>query len=244
MIGMPKLESQGNRPLQMTFEDHLKALVYFHLDEHHSAQHLLQVFEQDDFARNQIAPEDGIKKSSFSEATNSCGLEQFFYVFENLQAQATQLLPKKHSELGNLIGIDGSLIVSVTHSFILFVTLYFRIQALTDWLKEQTKMITALVQIKLPEPMIRDKAKAVFAKTAPKYRDVKGLIRKYYLLSEDGATAGGVYLWKTREAAEQLYTDDWKTFIKQKYGTKPSVTYFISPVVVDNLLGQIIADDQ
>jgi hypothetical protein len=110
MIDMPKLESQGNRPLQMTFEDHLKALVYFHLEEHHSAQHLLQVLEQDDFARNQIAPEDGIKKSSFSEATNCRGLEQFFYVFENLQAQATQLLPKKHPELGTLIGIDGSLI--------------------------------------------------------------------------------------------------------------------------------------
>ena len=110
MTDMPALESQGNRPLQMTFEDHLRALVYFHLEEHHSAQHLLQVLEQDDFARNQIAPKDGIKKSSFSEATNSRGLEQFFYVFENLQAQATQLLPKKHPELGSLIGIDGSLI--------------------------------------------------------------------------------------------------------------------------------------
>jgi hypothetical protein len=110
MIDMPKLQSQGNRPLQMTFEDHLKALIYFHLEEHHSAQHLLQVLAQDDFARNQIAPKDGIKKSSFSEATNCRGLEQFLYIFENLQAQATQLLPKKHPELGNLIGIDGSLI--------------------------------------------------------------------------------------------------------------------------------------
>ncbi len=110
MIDMPKLESQCNRPLQMTFEDHLKALVYFHLEEHHSAQHLLQVLEQDDFARNEIAPKDGIKKSSFSEATNGRGLEQFFYVFENLQAQAAKVLPKKHPELGNLIGIDGSLI--------------------------------------------------------------------------------------------------------------------------------------
>ena len=54
-------------------------------------------------------------------------------------------------------------------------------------------MITALVQIKLPEPMATDKAQSVFAETAPKYREVKGLIRKYYLLSEDGETAGGVY---------------------------------------------------
>ena len=28
-----------------------------------------------------------------------------------------------------------------------------------------------------------------------------------------------------------------------KYGTKPSVTYFGSPVIVDNLVGQIIMDD-
>ena len=107
---MPALNSQGNRPLQMTFEEHLRALVYFHLEEHHSAQHLLQVLEEDDFARSEIAPENGIKKSSFSEATNSRGLEQFVHVFQNLQAQASEILPKQHPELGNLVGIDGSLI--------------------------------------------------------------------------------------------------------------------------------------
>ena len=104
-------------------------------------------------------------------------------------------------------------------------------------------MITALVQFKLPQPMTTDKAQSVFAETAPKYREVKGLVRKYYLLSEDGETAGGVYLWKSREAAEQLYTDEWKTFIEQKYGTRPTVTYFASPVIVDNLVDQIITDD-
>ena len=104
-------------------------------------------------------------------------------------------------------------------------------------------MITALVQIKLAEPMERERAKTVFADTAPKYREVEGLIRKYYLLSEDGATAGGVYLWNSREAAEQLYTEDWKAFIRHKYGTEPSVTFFASPVIVDNLVGQIIMED-
>ena len=107
---MPTLDSKGNRPLQMTFEEHLRALVYFHLEEHHSAQHLLQVLEEDDFARSAIAPENGIKKSSFSEATNSRGLEQFMYVYQNLQARASAILPKQHPELGDLVGIDGSLI--------------------------------------------------------------------------------------------------------------------------------------
>jgi len=55
-------------------------------------------------------------------------------------------------------------------------------------------MITTLVQIKNPEPMSLDKARIVFTGTVAKYREVPGLIRKYYLLSEDGGTAGGVYL--------------------------------------------------
>jgi hypothetical protein len=103
-------------------------------------------------------------------------------------------------------------------------------------------MITALVQFQLPEPLSREQAKEIFSGTAPKYRDVKALVRKYYILSEDGKMAGGVYLWDSREAAEALYSDDWKKFILEKYGSEPSVTYFESPVIVDNLIGEIQRD--
>ena len=110
MIVMSPLEAQGHRPLKMTFEDQLKALIFFHLEEHTSAQHLLQVLEEDDFARNNIAPEEGIKKSSFAEAINTRGLQQLAHVYQNLQTHAVSVLPKQHDQLGDLIGIDGSLI--------------------------------------------------------------------------------------------------------------------------------------
>jgi hypothetical protein len=110
LVDMPQLKARGNRPLQMDFEDHLKALIFFHLEEHTSAQHLLQVLEEDDFAKSEIAPEGGIKKSSFCEATNSRGLEQFLHVFNNIRAQAVDVLPNRHPELGDLVAIDGSLI--------------------------------------------------------------------------------------------------------------------------------------
>lgn len=109
----PRLDSRGNRPLQMTFEDQLNALIFFHLEEHTSARHLIQTLQEDDFARNNIAPEDGISRSSFSEAINERGLEQFVYVFAQLQKKASSILPKKYSELGDLVSIDGSLIDSV-----------------------------------------------------------------------------------------------------------------------------------
>ena len=90
-------------------------------------------------------------------------------------------------------------------------------------------MITGLVQFKLPQPVTRKKAQEIFVSTAPKYRETPGLIRKYYLLSEDGGTAGGVYLWKSREDTEGLYTKEWGNCIREKYGAPPSVSYFESP---------------
>ena len=110
---MPELKARGDRPLQMEFEHQLKALILFHLEEHTSAQHLLQVLEEDTFASTEIAPPEGIKKSSFSEAINTRGLEQFFYMFEQLQKQATKTIPAQHSCLGDLVAIDGSLIDAV-----------------------------------------------------------------------------------------------------------------------------------
>ncbi len=109
---VPVLEARGNRPLQMTFEDQLKILTYYHLEEHSSGRHLLQVLAQEDFAATHIAPPGGIQKSAFSEALNSRGLEQMVHVYENLQKQATEKLPiaKNFSDLGDLVAVDGSLI--------------------------------------------------------------------------------------------------------------------------------------
>lgn len=103
-------------------------------------------------------------------------------------------------------------------------------------------MITTLVQFNLPKTTTVEEARDLFFGTAPKYREVAGLIRKYYLLSQDGKTAGGVYLWDSRENAQNLYTEEWKQFIFDKYGALPSVTYFESPVIVDNTTGKIISD--
>ena len=110
---IPKLTSRSNRPLQMEFEDQLHALIYFHLQEHTSGRHLLQSLEEDAFAREHIAPKKGIAKSSFFEAMNERGLEQFLLVFEALQQQASKVIPDKHPELGQLVAVDGSLIDAV-----------------------------------------------------------------------------------------------------------------------------------
>lgn len=104
-------------------------------------------------------------------------------------------------------------------------------------------MITVIVTFQLPQPMAPDEARKVFLSTAPKYQDVPGLIRKYYVRSPDGSTAGGIYLWRSKADADAMYTDDWRAFVRGKYGSDPAVAYMECPVVVDNLLHEIIAPE-
>ena len=55
-------------------------------------------------------------------------------------------------------------------------------------------------------------------------------------------TAGGVYLWRSRQDADALYTDAWRAFVTEKYGAPPQVVYMDSPVVVDNPTQQILVE--
>jgi hypothetical protein len=77
----------------MTFEDQLHALIFFHLQEYESARDLIQHLKEDSFAKDWVAPEGGISRSSFGEIINSRGLEQLQYVFQSLCSQAQGVLP-------------------------------------------------------------------------------------------------------------------------------------------------------
>jgi hypothetical protein len=101
-------------------------------------------------------------------------------------------------------------------------------------------MITALVQFHLPAPIALEEATRRFETSAPNYRNLAGLIRKYYLRSEDGRIAGGIYFWETRQAAERVYDGEWRERVRKLYGVEPTIIWFDSPVMVDNQAGGTI----
>jgi hypothetical protein len=103
-------------------------------------------------------------------------------------------------------------------------------------------VITALTTFRLKTPLTKEQARDIFLSTAPRYQSVSGLIRKCYILSEDGRTAGGVYLWQSKADALEMYTESWHAFVREKYGSDAEVTYFETPVVVDNLVQQVLTD--
>ena len=95
-------------------------------------------------------------------------------------------------------------------------------------------MITAIVRFKLPATMTAAKAAELFEGSAPKYKGVQGLVRKYYLYDAQGQTGGGCYLWNSKADAERVYTPAWKAMITERYGAAPEISYFETPVIVDN----------
>ncbi len=113
---MPKIQplrSRSNKPLAMNTEELINILTYYHLQEFSSGTELIQALQEDDYARNFVAPAGGIKHSTFFDTVNDRGVEQLLAVFTELQKQASGVLPSQYSELGDLVAIDGSLIDSV-----------------------------------------------------------------------------------------------------------------------------------
>lgn len=110
---VPPLRSRSNKPLAMNTEELLNILTYYHLQEFSSGSELIQALQEDDYARNFVAPAGGIKHSTFFDTVNDRGVEQLLAVFTELQKQASGILPSRYSELGDLVAIDGSLIDSV-----------------------------------------------------------------------------------------------------------------------------------
>ena len=98
-------------------------------------------------------------------------------------------------------------------------------------------MITAVVQFDLAKPLSAAEAEKMFEQSAPKFKNVPGLVRKYFLRSEDGRKAGGVYLWESRAAAEKVYGGEWGERVRKLYG-EPQIQWFDTPVIVDNAGGR------
>jgi len=100
-------------------------------------------------------------------------------------------------------------------------------------------MIVAIVNFQVPEGIDTKKATELFRSSAPKYRGMKGLIRKYYIFDKAKRIGGGVYLWKSKNDAQAVYTAEWRAYMKERYGEEPTITYFEAPVVVDNISNEI-----
>ena len=94
-------------------------------------------------------------------------------------------------------------------------------------------MFVVLVKFKIPKEMDVDSIKEKFNESVPMYQNTKGLIRKNYLLNEHKNIAGGVYIFDNSNNAYAWFDKDRIQWLTERY-SDPEISYFDSPVVVDN----------
>ncbi len=64
--------------------------------------------------------------------------------------------------------------------------------------------------------------------------NVPHLLRKQFLLSPDGRTAGGIYLWEDEEAARTFMQQRIAPMIRAEFCVEPTIEFYDSPVIVEN----------
>ena len=68
------------------------------------------------------------------------------------------------------------------------------------------------------------------------------MIHKAFLFDEPSRRGGGVYLWKSIEAAKQGHGAAFQERIRSIFGAEPEFQYFETPIVIDNAAKQVIDD--
>ena len=96
-------------------------------------------------------------------------------------------------------------------------------------------MITVITRFAVPANLNASQMRAAFTQAAPAFHNVPGLLRKQFLLSADGRTAGGVYLWQEEEAARSFMLLRVAPMIREKFQVEPAIEFYHSPVLVENI---------
>lgn len=102
-------------------------------------------------------------------------------------------------------------------------------------------MVTTVVEYELPAGTDREEATRMFAASVPRYRATAGLLRKNVLYRE--GIGGGVYLWASMTAAEAAFSDEWRTYMTEKYGSAPRLVFYETPIVIENQYAQSADQD-
>ena len=92
-----------------------------------------------------------------------------------------------------------------------------------------------IAHVRFPVPAIdRAEFEQKLQASVVKYEKLDGLIRNYYIMTEDCKTAGGIYLWESKAKAEAWYNADWQKNMTAAWGQPPMLEYLDCPIVVDS----------
>jgi hypothetical protein len=100
-------------------------------------------------------------------------------------------------------------------------------------------VIVEFVQFEYPPGLTREQILEDARTTVARWRANKELIRKHYIVGEDG-TGGAFYIWPSKEAAQRGHNAEWFANIKARTGSVPTICYFDLTMIVDNEVESVV----
>ncbi len=101
-------------------------------------------------------------------------------------------------------------------------------------------MITEVVLWRLPNGMSQQEVTDKFRASVPTWRNRSGLLHKAFLFDETTRRAGGVYVWKTIEAAKEAHGAAFQERIRTIFSATPEFQYFETPIAINNQANQVL----
>lgn len=95
-------------------------------------------------------------------------------------------------------------------------------------------MITEIVTFGIKDGLQRSDVVALYEKSVPTWKENKDLVHKSFLYDQEHGIGGGVYLWKSIDAAQVAHGSAFQDRIRDVFGSSPEFKYFESPVVINN----------
>jgi heme-degrading monooxygenase HmoA len=92
--------------------------------------------------------------------------------------------------------------------------------------------VATLVLIRTPAGVSRERLIAEFRAAIPAHRAAPGLLRKNFLIGDNGAAFGGLYLWRDEASAKAWFDDAWHERVRKTYGQAAAVDWFDTPILL------------
>ncbi len=101
-------------------------------------------------------------------------------------------------------------------------------------------MITVLISFKLAPGTTRADALKIYRHSAKKWANNADLIEKFYYFDEPTLLGGGVYIWKSIEAARRWHGSDYVAMVESVYGNAPRIQMLDTLIHIESTTMRIV----
>ena len=98
-------------------------------------------------------------------------------------------------------------------------------------------MIGATVTFDFDGPFDRERVVGVAANARAMFEGMPGLRFKFFTFDEAEKRATNFYVWESKEAAVEFYSDELRARVTELYGVMPTIEFFEIAEIVDNSEG-------